>query len=330
MKELILLVIGVLIIAYILDKKPPLPTKEGIEIIRDVRYSNHVINEEYTKHVEKLIKILKELNPLKHPVVWTYIEVQDENKGIQLLNKKYSIPVYFERCIEKLKENSPNLVVLTPYNINIYLPDFPIKMDHNSRIPLRKRIDLIFSFILYEYGGICVSPGTIIYKTEPLVNKLFNHDIITVGSSPRLINNIDYSREPNTYILASKPRTPFISEYKRLLLMTVMNNDLYRLINQESYDILKKVLKENKVNQYHFGPKYDGTYNNNHRLLDISDYLGNEKINFLEPKKLFAVSVPYDILYLRENYHWYLRLSEYQFNRSKLEINRLLKLVSFT
>ena len=243
MKELILLVIGVLIIAYILDKKPPLPTKEGIEIIRDVRYSNHVINEEYTKHVEKLIKILKELNPLKHPVVWTYIEVQDENKGIQLLNKKYSIPVYFERCIEKLKENSPNLVVLTPYNINIYLPDFPIKMDHNSRIPLRKRIDLIFSFILYEYGGICVSPGTIIYKTEPLVNKLFNHDIITVGSSPRLINNIDYSREPNTYILASKPRTPFISEYKRLLLMTVMNNDLYRLINQESYDILKKVLK---------------------------------------------------------------------------------------
>ena len=210
------------------------------------------------------------------------------------------------------------------------LPDFPIKMDHNSRIPLRKRIDLIFSFILYEYGGICVSPGTIIYKTEPLVNKLFNHDIITVGSSPRLINNIDYSREPNTYILASKPRTPFISEYKRLLLMTVMNNDLYRLINQESYDILKKVLKENKVNQYHFGPKYDGTYNNNHRLLDISDYLGNEKINFLEPKKLFAVSVPYDILYLRENYHWYLRLSEYQFNRSKLEINRLLKLVSFT
>ena len=309
MKELILLVIVVLIIAYILYKKTPLPTKEGIEIIRDVRYSNHVINEEYTKHVEKLIKILKELNPLKHPVVWTYIEVQDENKGIQLLNKKYSIPVYFERCIEKLKENSPNLVVLTPYNINIYLPDFPIKMDHNSRIPLRKRIDLIFSFILYEYGGICVSPGTIIYKTEPLVNKLFNNDIITVGSSPRLINNI---------------------EYKRLLLMTVMNNDLYRLINQESYDILKKVLKENKVNQYHFGPKYDGTYNNNHRLLDISDYLGNEKINFLEPKKLFAVSVPYDILYLRENYHWYLRLSEYQFNRSKLEINRLLKLVSFT
>ena len=83
MKELILLVIGVLIIAYILDKKPPLPTKEGIEIIRDVRYSNHVINEEYTKYVEKLIKILKELNPLKHPVVWTYVEVQNENKGIQ-------------------------------------------------------------------------------------------------------------------------------------------------------------------------------------------------------------------------------------------------------
>ena len=324
MKEFIFAVIGILVISYILDKRPPIPTKNGIEIIKDVKYDNYFINKEYSKEVQKIINILKSMNPLQTPVIWTYVEIFNNYKDIQLMYDTKRIPEYFKQCIDKLQENSPSLIVLTPQNISYYLPDFPIKMIKDSKIPFRKRVDILFSFILYEYGGICVSPGTIVYKTELLIDRLFNHDIVTVGSSPRIINGINYKLSPNTYIIGSKPKSNIISEYKRLLLMSVKNNHLYNLINKESYDILSELLHKNKVIHYHFGPEFDGTYNNNQSLLELNDYLGTEKINFMDPSNTFAICVPYEKLFLQE-YGWFLRLSKEQFNQSNLEIKRLLK-----
>ena len=324
MKEFILAVIGILVISYILDKRPPIPTKDGIEIIRDVNYNNYLINKEHSKEVEKLINILKSINPLKTSVIWTYTEIFNDYKDIPLLYDTKRIPIYFKKCIDKLQENSPNLIVLTPLNILYYLPDFPIKMIKNTKIPFRKRVDILFSYILYEYGGICVSPGTIVYKMKTLINSLLNNDLITVGSSPRIINGVNYKKSPNTYIIGSKPKSNIISEYKRLLLISVKNNHLYDMINKESYDILSDLLKTNKVIHYHYGPEFDGTYSNNQRLLDINDYLGTHKINFMNPSNIFAVCVPYEKLLLR-NYEWFLRMSEEQFNQSNLEVKRLLK-----
>ena len=71
MKVLILAIIGLLIISYILDKKPPLPTKDGYEIIRDVNYNKTVINTEHSENIAKFLKIITELNPLKTPIIWT-------------------------------------------------------------------------------------------------------------------------------------------------------------------------------------------------------------------------------------------------------------------
>lgn len=323
MKELILAIIGILVICYMLDKRPPIPTKDGVEIIRDVNYKNYVIDKDHSKQVEKIINILKTINPLKTNVIWTYVEIFNDYKDIPLLYDTKQISVYFKKCVDKLQENSPNLIVLTPLNIKYYLPTFPIKMVKDSKIPFRKRVDILFSFILYEYGGLCVSPGTILYNSKLLSEKLYNHDLVTVGSSPRIINGVNYNKSPNTYIIGSKPRTIFISEYKRLLLMTVKNNHLYSVINKESYDILSELLEKNNILHYHFGPEFDGTYNTNQRLLELNDYLGTEKINFLSPSNIFAVSVPYEKLMLK-NYEWFLRLSEQQFNESNLEIKKLL------
>jgi len=329
MKVLILAIIGLLIISYILDKKPPLPTKDGYEIIRDVNYNKTVINTEHSENIAKFLKIITELNPLKTPIIWTYVEIPNENKEIQLLYEKQGIPTFFKKCIDKLDSNSYNLIVLTPENINIYFPDFPIHMNHTSKIPFKKRVDILFAHVLYEYGGICISPGTIVYDTNELIKKLYNHDLVTVGSSPTLINGINYPNEPNSYIIGSKPRTQFSSEYKRLLLLTIKDNYNYQIKNKESHDILKDVLEKTNVNQFHFGPAYDGTYNNNQKLLSISDYLGTEMIDFLEPSKLFAVTIPYDLL-INSGYEWFLNLSEKQLNQSNLTINKLIHTTSFT
>ena len=62
-----------------------------------------------------------------------------------------------------MKKNVPELIVLTPLNIKEFLPDFDIEMNKDSDIPLKLRIDILYASILKDYGGICVSPGTVVY-----------------------------------------------------------------------------------------------------------------------------------------------------------------------
>ena len=328
MKLLFLAIIGLLVISYILDKQPPIPTENGIEIKKEITSKEHIINKNQSKEAEQIINIFKGINPLKIPKVWTYIEIPNDNKSIQLYHNYKNIPILYQACIDKMKENTNDLIVLTPENIPKYFPKFPIIMNHKSRIPLKKRIDILFAFVLYEYGGLCISPGTIIYKTKDIIKKLGTYELVSFGSSPRIMQGLDNPQNPNTYVIGSRKMTPFISEYKRLLLLSIKDNFRYNLKNKESYDIMSELLKKNNVEQFHFGPKYDGTYNLNMKLIDLSEYLGTQKIQFLSPKDVLLISIPYDELEKQKKYHWFLNLSKEQFNLSKVEVVRLLNRVS--
>ena len=78
MKTIILSIIGILIILHIFDQKQNKPTED--------------IN-------SLLINSIKDLNPLKTYQTWTYIEVGEPTKQLQLLNNEINIPVYFQKCI---------------------------------------------------------------------------------------------------------------------------------------------------------------------------------------------------------------------------------------
>ena len=79
-----------------------------------------------------------------------------------------------------------------------------------------------------------------------------------------------------------------------------------------------------KPNQYHYGTVHDGTMNKNMNLVTVQDFLGDQPIQFLNKKKLYLISFPYDILYNRTEYKWFLNLSEKQFLQSKLQARVLL------
>ena len=66
----------------------------------------------------------------------------------------------------------PDLIILTPMNIKKYLPDFPIDMKKDSEIPLKKRIDILYAFILDSYGGLCISPGTVVINIDEILSKI--------------------------------------------------------------------------------------------------------------------------------------------------------------
>ena len=337
MDTIIYVIIGIFVLLYIIDKKELV--KVDSEIIDEVidgktgktgKTVKPVLTFKEKKQKKKndiyknVLNTLKEQNPLKTYRVWTYIEIPNDSKNIQLSYQKLKIPVYFQKCIDLMKENVPELIILTPLNIKEYLPKFTIEMKKESDIPLKLRVDILFATILKEYGGICVSPGSIVYDLSQPLGLLSKYEIITFGGNPRIIqsqNNIYY---PNTYMIGAQKRSTIIAEYLRYLLLLQENNFHYNIKTSSSSDILSELLKSNKPSQYHFGTEYDGTYNSKFQTISLKNYMGTSNIDFLNKDKLMVVSLPYDILLNTSQYQWFLNLSGIQFVESNLTLQRLL------
>tara|TARA_B100000686_G_C16761760_1_gene959160 strand:+ start:84 stop:1085 length:1002 start_codon:yes stop_codon:yes gene_type:complete len=330
MDTLIYVIIATLILLYVIDKKEPIPPNpvtpikgEG-EVVEISRGSE--TNEEKRQEIYKdIFKSIKEINPLKTYRVWTYIEIPNESRNVQLSYQQMGVPVYFQKCIDLMKKNVPELVILTPININKYLPDFNIDMKHTSEIPLKLRIDILFTTILENYGGLCISPGTIIYDINRALSMLKSYEIVTFGGSPSVLqahNNLYY---PNSYVLGSQEKSSFIQEYKRLLLLVVRNTYRYDLNVLDNSDILAKLINELRPSQFHFGTEYDGSYNSKLEKIPLSTYMGTHSIDFQNKERISLITIPYDTLLKTRKYQWFLNLSEEQFMQSNLELKNLLQ-----
>ena len=290
MKTIILSIIGLLILLHIFDIKEDKLT--------------HNIN-------TLLINTIKQTNPLSTYKVWTYIELENTPKQIQLLNESMELPVYFRKCIDRINFK---VNVLHPYNIHEYLPEFSIPMGKSSPLSLKKRVDLLFAHILENYGGLCISPGTIAYDlTEPL-REIYLHDIVTFGSSTP-VSASQSDLYPDTYIIGSPKGSEIIKKYKEKLL-----NDTFR----NSSDILSECLIEGEYNNKYYSSKTVGTHDNMMNKLTVDDYLNKQPIHFQNKKEHLAITIPYNQLINNNEYAWFLNLSEEQLNQSNLEIVRLL------
>ena len=90
-------------------------------------------------------------------------------------------------------------------------------------------------------------------------------------------NNLYY---PNSYIIGSQENTPFIQEYKRILLLLIDNIYLYNIKIADNSDILSYLIKKLKPSQFHFGTEYDGSYNSKLEKIPLSSYMGTYEIDF--------------------------------------------------
>ena len=189
MDTLIYVIIAILILLYIIDKKEPLTPMVDIQPAVKVKKDHELLTnrEKRDKIYKNIYKSIKEINPLKTYRSWTYIEIPEGRRNIQLSYNTLNIPVFFKKCIELMKNNIPELIILTPINIKDYLPDFPIEMKYDSEIPLKLRIDLLFAYILNSYGGLCISPGTIVYDVNRPLSMLKKYEIVTFGGNPTIL-----------------------------------------------------------------------------------------------------------------------------------------------
>ena len=291
------------------------------EIIEDkIDLKENTLENNVKVVIKKVVNAVSDSPIIEGAKVWTYIEPFKLEKEIQLLSRSGDIPVFFDMCIQLMKKYIPNIVVVTPENIREFVPNFPIKMHHASHIPLRKRVDLLFTFLLEKYGGICISPGSVIYNSsmiQSLINKIYTDEIVTVGTSPRVLQSTTSKMFPNTYIIGAKKNSQFIKKYKKRFVKSFERREV-----QHSYDILSKLLRKENPTHFHISSEYDGSRNTSLRLLTLDDYLGRFPVDYLNVEKMYVISVPYERLIRSIEHRWFLNLSKEQFKNLNVEIVR--------
>ena len=330
MNTIIYIILGVFVLMYIIDKKEIVkPIIERFDEDENIPKKKFLTFEEKkmkqrNELYKSIFQNIQDINPLKTYRVWTYVEIINDSRNIQLSYTKYKIPVYFKKCIDLMKENVPELIVLTPLNIKEYLPDFDLEMDKKSIIPLKIRVDILYASILKKYGGICVSPGTVIYDLSNPLSLLHKYELVTFGGNPSVLQSQNHLYLPNSYVIGSQKNGKTISEYLRLLKMSIKNDYHYNINTAKSEDILSHVIKSQKPTQFHYGTEYDGSYNSKYQVISIDNYIGTSDIDFLNKDKLLFINFPYDILLEMVDYEWFINISEIQFLESNIILKRLL------
>ena len=157
---------------------------------------------------------------------------------------------------------------------------------------------------------------------------LKKYEIVTYGGNSKILQSHNNIKYPNSYVIGSQKKTPFIQEYKRFLLLLIKDTYLYNFKVVDDSDILSHLIKDLEPTQFHFGTEYDGTYNSRLQKISLSEYMGTYDIDFQNKERLSLISVPYDILLKTSKYKWFFDLSEGQFMNSNLELkNLILKIV---
>ena len=295
-------------------------------------------------------------------VVWTYIEKPyrgNPSKTIFSHNYDVDIPYFLKICtliMEKACRGNIKLIVLTPENICEYLSDFPIVMDITSQYSLKYRVDLLGAYIMEKYGGIWLSPGTIIYKKDfyyEIFKKLKEVDFVTFGSDDSIINNCNLDYHPDNLVMAANRGNMIVSLYKIILrrqqikyqlppdtVERVNEDEIKDLIDTEKFNFAQDDhigvyalgeafrlarVKELPFTHYNYGCLYDGRKDRYNRYITVKDLLSTTELAFANRDKMLFIAIPYNDLYELREFLWFYNLSESQFYDSQINIVKYVK-----
>tara|TARA_B110001469_G_C9613935_1_gene305556 strand:+ start:21 stop:935 length:915 start_codon:yes stop_codon:yes gene_type:complete len=243
--------------------------------------------------------------------VWTYnpqemMNYIDNSRYINNNSSKY-IPDFLKACnmsvSNSLNNKLYNYIILDNDNLYKYLPDFPINLNTRSKYSMKHICDLIGAMILYKYGGLWLSPGTIFLKRNynDLYNTMSENDLITFGTINS--SNTIGDKTPDNRIIYSKPNSPVIKNYiNRLTGIMVGRIDYLHTHVGFEYNPLGESIQLYKYNVSHYIPMQIGTMNVHGRKLQLDDFLGKTPIEY--QSDLILISFPYDHLDIETNYEW--------------------------
>ena len=246
--------------------------------------------------------------------IWLYCNDEKYNFKMNwrypLLNYNYTIP--FEKlCIDTYLKNLMNydvdVIILNKNNIHDYVPDFPIRMN-NSGYSQKKVIDLLGSYILEKYGGLWISPYTVVLNKDynELISNVLNNEVVTFGTSPNIDNSSPTYGAVNNNIIGGKKGSKVMIAYKSLMSSFVFSDQYEYMYNHISNnpEPLGEAIKYSKPSHIHYTCITDGSYNMNDRKIHVDEFLGKVPIQFKDPEQLLFISFPYNELDVYTNYRW--------------------------
>jgi hypothetical protein len=286
----------------------------------------HPLINQYKKDFNKKSRIIEK------QVVWTYIEDPiffDQDYYIQLLEKKKNVPILFNFCLQilnnKINKDFNDLIVISPNNIKHYLPDFPIEMNAQSKYTQKFRVDLLASFLLSKYGGLFVSPGTVVLKDldEIMYNLKFKYDLITFGGSVRHFNSCENKYNPGNYVIGAKPNNPTMLDYKNKMVNNLKSKAYVDKLVSE--DLLSySIMNNNPTKYFHFNCEYTGNVDLKNNIISLDHYFGYEPIDFKNEENLIFIVLPYDLILHDKKHYWINNLSKKQFVEANNNITEII------
>tara|TARA_B110000259_G_scaffold171359_1_gene202760 strand:+ start:221 stop:1207 length:987 start_codon:yes stop_codon:yes gene_type:complete len=264
--------------------------------------------------------------------VWTYLEEPedlDKDINIQLLNKKKNFTILFSMCLQimnnKINKKYNSFRVVSPENIKQYLPDFPIEMNSKSKYSLKFRVDLLSSMLLSKYGGLFLSPATLVMKSlDEIMYKLkYNYDLITFGGSERVINSCNNKNNPGNYVIAARKNNAVITLYRDQMLENLRKDNF---INESTGEDLlaNSISKVSDNKHFHFDCSYTGNTDIKNNMVKVKQFYGYEPIQFKDKDNIIFIALPYDIILENIEYQWFNNLSQDQFFDSKTQLAKIV------
>lgn len=276
-------------------------------------------------------------NIFSKPYIWIYLEEQYNSLKWPSFGSRISLgntESYLQLCLYSIYNHCHSdfdIKIVHPQNIRNYLPDLSIEMGPNSPIELNQRIDLISFMLLYKYGGIWMTPTTIVLKSlKPIYQLLQQAQIIACGSPS------EYYRQDISYL---KPERNFIVAKPQLKIMNLCAGEIKKIVtsyNYPSYNFdqdgncifwkyLKKSVYFDNLEFLHLKADFNGTRDYQQRLITTRNLFSQNLTRFLDEDKVSFVNLNYTEIQQKIEYKWFLRMSISQILNSSLWIGFLFR-----
>jgi len=312
---LIICLITVVVIFYFINRKPDIIEEPILDEVSPI-FVNRLYNEKTN------IFTFCNHRDFNFKMNWRYPQLKYE----------YTRPFEYI-CIDSLIKsmetyNNINLVILNSRNVHSYLPDFPITFIND--VSPKPTMDLLGAYILERYGGIWFSPFTVSLNKNlsNIFNNIKTNDIVTFGTSI----NVDSTTGPvNNLVVGARRGSPVIQRYKSLMENYVSSNSYKYLYNHVTNppEPLQEAISQTNPTRIHYGIETDGSYNINSRKIHIDEYFGKMPLQFIDPKSVQFISIPYQELNINTTYLWIHSTPLHKLFNNNIAIVEIIKNINF-
>uniref|UniRef100_A0A6C0IXW3 Nucleotide-diphospho-sugar transferase domain-containing protein n=1 Tax=viral metagenome TaxID=1070528 RepID=A0A6C0IXW3_9ZZZZ len=258
---------------------------------------------------------LSKIKPIiKKPNIWIYIEEKKNNSRKSFYDRasvKY-INNLTKLCVNSIIEKNSNLFninIITDDNILQFIPNFPWS---DGRIDTSLKKNYIKYFLLYNKGGLWISPDTLCFKNLiPIYKKINQFEMILIKNMSNFDDRIIYCNKKSSKC------------YKLLNIVKSMIYKHYTGLKPEITNIFKNNIDENV---YLFDNNINGYFDYNNKIINSQHLLSQNITIFKNPEDVHFINLNIDNLEKQFSNNWILNLDKKSLLESNMWITKLLRL----